>query len=74
MRSVATKDRYDATTRVVPDGMNQQVYYGVRNASSGIVQGHPGMVIQGGGDLKRTASDTYPRRMNSDKIYKTENI
>ncbi|KAL3576898.1 hypothetical protein D5086_022181 [Populus alba] len=74
MRPVATMDRYDSTTRVVPDGMNQQVYYGVRNASAGMVQGHPGMVIQGGEDLKRTASDTYPRRMNSEKIYKTENI
>ncbi|KAG5234875.1 proline-rich extensin protein [Salix suchowensis] len=56
--------RYDATTRVVPDGMNQQVYYGVRNASSGMVQGYSGMVIQGGGDLKRTASDIHPGRVS----------
>ncbi|KAJ6333638.1 hypothetical protein OIU77_009496 [Salix suchowensis] len=64
MRPVAKMERYDATTRVVPDGMNQQVYYGVRNASSGMVQGYSGMVIQGGGDLKRTASDIHPGRVS----------
>ncbi|KAJ6767234.1 OCTICOSAPEPTIDE/PHOX/BEM1P [Salix purpurea] len=55
MRPVAAMDPYDGA-RMVSDGMNQQVYYGVRNASTGMVQGYSGMVMPGGDDLKRTAS------------------
>ncbi|XP_061979535.1 protein PAL OF QUIRKY [Populus nigra] len=63
MRPVAAMDPYDGA-RVVSDGVNQQVYYGVRNASTGMVQGYPGMVIPGGEDLKRTASDVNPGRVS----------
>ncbi|KAB5560520.1 hypothetical protein DKX38_005477 [Salix brachista] len=55
MRPVAAMDPYDGA-RMVSDGVNQQVYYGVRNASTGMVQGYSGMVMPGGDDLKRTAS------------------
>ncbi|KAF9683485.1 hypothetical protein SADUNF_Sadunf04G0018500 [Salix dunnii] len=55
MRPVAAMDPYDGA-RMVSDGVNQQVYYGVRNASTGMAQGYPGMVMPGGDDLKRTAS------------------
>ncbi|KAJ6396989.1 hypothetical protein OIU77_021929 [Salix suchowensis] len=55
MRPVTAMDPYDGA-RMVSDGMNQQVYYGVRNASTGMVQGYSGMVMPGGDDLKRTAS------------------
>ncbi|CAK7350741.1 unnamed protein product [Dovyalis caffra] len=61
LRPVAAMDRYDGG-RVVSDGMNQQVYYGVRNASTGMVPGYPGMGMPGGEDLKRTASDVNPGR------------
>uniref|UniRef100_A0A6M2E9A1 PB1 domain-containing protein n=1 Tax=Populus davidiana TaxID=266767 RepID=A0A6M2E9A1_9ROSI len=63
MRPVAAMDPYDGA-RVVSDGVNQQVYYGVRNASTGMVQGYPGMMIPGGEDLKRTASDVNPGRVS----------
>lgn len=63
MRPVAAMDPYDGA-RVVSDGVNQQVYYGYRNASTGMVQGYPGMVIPGGEDLKRTASDVNPGRVS----------
>ncbi|KAG8635322.1 hypothetical protein MANES_16G019200v8 [Manihot esculenta] len=57
MRPMAQLDPYDGG-RTVPDGVNQQLYYGVRNTSPGMVQGYPGMVVQGGEDLQRTVSDT----------------
>jgi hypothetical protein len=63
MRPVAAMDPYDGA-RVVSDGVNQQFYYGVRNASTGMVQGYPGMVIPGGEDMKRTASDVNPGRVS----------
>ncbi|KAJ4829913.1 hypothetical protein Tsubulata_025145 [Turnera subulata] len=57
MRPMAGLDPYEGA-RVVSDGMTQQqVYYGVRNASGGVVPGYPGIVKPGGEDLARTQSD-----------------
>ncbi|EEF37724.1 ATP binding protein, putative [Ricinus communis] len=55
----AGMDPYDGG-RVVSDGVNQQVYYGVRN----MVPGYPGMAMPGGEELQRTASDTKQGRVS----------
>lgn len=62
MRPLTTLDPYDVG-RAVPDGVSQQVYYGVRNASAGMVPGYPGMVKQGGETIQRTGSDLKPGRV-----------
>ncbi|XP_065878375.1 RAF-like serine/threonine-protein kinase PRAF [Euphorbia lathyris] len=68
MRPVNQMDPYDQSGRGVHEGMNmnQQVYYGVRNAGPrpGMVPGYAGMVMQGGEDLQRTGSDTNSGRMS----------
>ncbi|XP_038710836.1 uncharacterized protein LOC120005324 [Tripterygium wilfordii] len=48
-------DPYDVSARVVTDGTNQQLYYGVTHA--GAVPMYPGMVMPGGEELQRTGSD-----------------
>ncbi|KAJ0082576.1 hypothetical protein Patl1_10919 [Pistacia atlantica] len=64
VRPVVTIDHaYDPAMRVVPaEGVNQQVYYGVRNA--GLVQGYPGMMMPGGEELTRTGSDVKAGRIS----------
>ncbi|XP_031254361.1 uncharacterized protein LOC116134782 [Pistacia vera] len=64
VRPVVTMDHaYDPAMRVVPaEGVNQQVYYGVRNA--GLVQGYPGMIMPGGEELTRTGSDVKAGRIS----------
>lgn len=64
VRPMVTMDHsYDPTMRVVPaDGVNQQVYYGVRNA--GLVPGYPGMVMSGGEELPRSGADTNSGRIS----------
>ncbi|XP_044512495.1 uncharacterized protein LOC123230371 [Mangifera indica] len=54
---------YDPAMRVVSsEGVNQQVYYGVRNA--GLVQGYQGMMVPGGEEFTRTGSDLNPGRIS----------
>lgn len=64
VRPVVTMDHsYDQQVRVVSaDGVNQQVYYGVRNA--GLVPGYPGMMIPGGEELRKSGSDATPGRIS----------
>ncbi|XP_021598504.1 uncharacterized protein LOC110604584 isoform X3 [Manihot esculenta] len=57
-RPMTALDPYEGGRAAVPDGVNQQVYYGVRNASPGLVPGYPGVVMQAGEDLQKPASDT----------------
>ncbi|KAB2082089.1 hypothetical protein ES319_A05G174800v1 [Gossypium barbadense] len=59
-RPVTSLDPYDPTLRVVPDGVNQPVYYGVRG--SGPVPVYPGMAPQGGEELARSGLDMTPGR------------
>lgn len=64
VRPAVTMDHsYDQTVRIVSaDGVNQQVYYGVRNA--GLVPGYPGMMVPGGEDLQKGGSDATPGRIS----------
>ncbi|XVE87913.1 hypothetical protein DITRI_Ditri19aG0026600 [Diplodiscus trichospermus] len=62
-RPVAPLDPYDPALRVVPDGVKQPVYYGVRNAVPGQV--YPGMVVPGGEELGRSGPDITPRRISN---------
>ncbi|KAK9267420.1 hypothetical protein L1049_009846 [Liquidambar formosana] len=55
MRPVAALDPYDMRARVVPAMVNQQMYYGVRNA--GMVPVYPGMVAPGGEELQGSGAD-----------------
>ncbi|KAF2305052.1 hypothetical protein GH714_001614 [Hevea brasiliensis] len=64
IRPMTALDPYEGG-RVVPDGVNQQVYYGVRNATPGMVPGYPGTLIPGGEDLQRTVSDTNSGRVSN---------
>ncbi|KAK6264824.1 PB1 domain - like 10 [Theobroma cacao] len=61
-RPVAPVDPYDPALRMAPDGVKQQVYYGVRNA--GPVPVYPGMVVPGGEEMGRSGSDTTPGRIS----------
>uniref|UniRef100_A0A2P2IH10 Uncharacterized protein MANES_16G019200 n=1 Tax=Rhizophora mucronata TaxID=61149 RepID=A0A2P2IH10_RHIMU len=63
VRPMTTMNSYDATI-MVPDGMNQQVYYGVRNASAAMVPGHPGMVMPVTEDLSRPGFDPNTGRFS----------
>lgn len=67
VRPVVTMDHaYEPTMRVVPaEGVNQQVYYGVRN--EGLVQGYPGMIVPGGEGLGRTGSDVKPGQISQSR-------
>ncbi|GLU23116.1 hypothetical protein SLE2022_391450 [Rubroshorea leprosula] len=61
--AVATMDPYDtAAMRVVLDAGQQQVYYGVRNASP--VPVYPGMVVPGGEEFVRDGLDATPGRIS----------
>ncbi|KAK9936228.1 hypothetical protein M0R45_013079 [Rubus argutus] len=56
LRPVAGMDPYDVSGRVVSDGVNQQVYYGVRNA--GVVPAYnPTMVVPSGEEWLGNGSD-----------------
>ncbi|XP_004293546.1 PREDICTED: uncharacterized protein LOC101295895 [Fragaria vesca subsp. vesca] len=56
LRPVAGMEQYDVSGRVVSDGMNQQVYYGVRNG--GVVPAYnPAMVVQSGEEWQGNGSD-----------------
>ncbi|KAM5588458.1 protein PAL OF QUIRKY [Rosa sericea] len=56
LRPVAGMDQYDVSGRVVSDGVNQQVYYGVRNG--GVVPGYnPARVVQSGEEWQGNGSD-----------------
>ncbi|KAJ8761606.1 hypothetical protein K2173_004382 [Erythroxylum novogranatense] len=57
VRPLTSLDPYEAARLVPSEGVNQAVYYGVRNASTGMVGGHPGMVTPTGEDLPRTSSN-----------------
>ncbi|XP_059439405.1 uncharacterized protein LOC132172004 [Corylus avellana] len=48
-------DPYDVQSRVVQDGVNQQVFYGVRN--SGMVPVYPNMAVPGGEDSLSIGSE-----------------
>lgn len=48
-------DPYEVQARVVPDGVNQQVFYGVRNP--GMVPVYPNMAMPGGEDSLGIGSD-----------------
>ncbi|XP_021902371.1 uncharacterized protein LOC110817953 [Carica papaya] len=56
----AAADPYDTSIRVVGDGMNQQVYYGVKNPGPGQV--YSGMMVSGGEEMYVRGSDANPGR------------
>ncbi|KAL5772585.1 hypothetical protein ACOSP7_012191 [Xanthoceras sorbifolium] len=68
VRPIVTMDHpYEPGMRVFPtEGMNQQqVYYGVRNPGfAPAYPGYPGMMIPGGEELQRTASDGNTGRIS----------
>lgn len=62
MRPVtAALDPYDVSTRVIPDGVNPQVFYGVRNP--GMVPVYPGMVVSGGEESQGIGSELNTGRI-----------
>ncbi|XP_050368256.1 uncharacterized protein LOC126786466 [Argentina anserina] len=61
LRPVAGMEQYDMSGRVVSDGVNQQVYYGVRNG--GVVPPYnPAMVAQSGEEWHGNGSDVNAGR------------
>lgn len=54
-------DPYDVSGRVVPDGVNQHVLYGVRNAA--MVSAYPGMVASTGEELHGAGFDIKTGRV-----------
>ncbi|XP_050213584.1 uncharacterized protein LOC126664984 [Mercurialis annua] len=60
----APMDPYDGGRMVNPDGVTQQLYYGVRNGAPGMIPGYPGMMLPGGEELQRTASDINQGRVS----------
>lgn len=64
IRAVGPMEGYDMPMRVVSDGMNQQVYYGVR--TTGMVQAYPpGMVVPAGEEFQGNGSDKKPGRVST---------
>ncbi|KAE8696765.1 putative cyclin-D6-1-like [Hibiscus syriacus] len=61
-RPVTSVDPYDAALRVAPDGVNQPLYYGVRNFGPGPV--YPGVASHGGEELTISAPDMTPGRIS----------
>lgn len=66
MRPISSLDHlYDVSARVVPDGVNQQVLYGVRNGA--VVSGYPGMVVQTGEEFPGTGSEVKMGRISHER-------
>ncbi|CAK9181291.1 unnamed protein product [Ilex paraguariensis] len=62
MRPATTMDPYDMSARVVPDAVNQPVYYGVRNG--GLVPAYPGVVVQGGDEFQGPGTEAKLGRVS----------
>lgn len=59
VRPVPLMDPYN-TRRAIPDGVNQQVYYDMRNA--GVVPMYPGMVVPGGEEIHGAVNESTSGR------------
>ncbi|KAL5579275.1 hypothetical protein UlMin_011717 [Ulmus minor] len=61
-RPVTNMDPHDGSGRIVSDGGNQQIFYGVRNGA--MVSPYPGMAMPAGEEMRGAGSDVNAGRVN----------
>lgn len=65
MRPMSSLDQYDVSSRVVPEGVNQQVLYGVRNGA--VVSAYPGTGMPTGEELYGAGSEVKMGRISHER-------